>query len=134
MVQSKQIQFIDNPAIQGRGSAYLGVVVDTAQILKSWQSSLFSFEWLLPDGRIRTLAELSEAERPKRARVEELLSASAAIEKPILGIGIMDNVEIGSGRAEFLTLTAHGIKKIPAHIPKTNQSDFKEFLVDINSA
>lgn len=134
MVQPENIRFIDNPAIQERSAAYLGIVVDTAQILKSWQISLFSFEWLLPDGRIRTLAELSEAEKPKRARVEELIRAGTPIEKPILGIGIMDNVEIGSGRAEFLTLVAHGIKTIPVHIPKTNQSDFKEFLADIDSA
>lgn len=131
MPASLKISFIDNPAIKSREASYTGIAVSTAKILASWRESLFSFEWLTPEGRIKTVAELPEREQIKRARIEEKLTALEPIEKPVLGIGIMDNVEIGIGRAEFLTLAAHGVRKIEVHIPKSNEADFKQFLSDI---
>lgn len=126
-----QIKFIDNAAIASRPENYTTVFVDVKAVLKSWRLSLFSFQWLAPDGRIKELAELPEDEKPKRKRVETCLKSAAPIERPVLGIGLMDNVEIGAGRAEFLTLAAHGATRLPVHIPKSNQSDFKAFLAAI---
>ena len=120
---------IDNPVAVNRADHYIEITVDTAKVMKSWRESLFSFEWLLPDGRIKSPAELSDAERPRREVVEAAIAAQKPLEKPILGIGMMDNVEIGSGRATFLTLVAHGIKTIPVHIPRSNEADFKKFRV-----
>ena len=48
-------------------------------------------------------------------------------------IGMMDNVEIGVGRAELLTLAAAGIETMPVHIPKSSESDFKPFRADVKS-
>ena len=50
------------------------------------------------------------------------------IERPILGLGINDHVEIGSGRAILLTLADHGYDKIEVHIPKSNKDDFKKYM------
>lgn len=123
------IQFNDNPVAKNRADHYMEITVDTAKIMKSWRESLFSFEWLLPDGRIKSAPELSDTERPRREAVEAALKNNQALDKPILGIGMMDNVEIGSGRAIFLTLVAHGIKTMPVHIPRGNEADFKKFRV-----
>lgn len=122
-------QFKDNPVAAGRPGHYMEITVDTAKIMQSWRASLFSFEWLLPDGRIKTAGELSEAERPRREAVEDALRRNQPLDKPILGIGMMDNVEIGSGRAIFLTLVAHGAAALPVHIPRSNEADFKKFKV-----
>jgi len=127
-----QIKFIDNAAIGGNRENYTTVFVDVPAILKSWQSSLFSFQWLLPDGRIKDLAELPEGEQPKRKSVEDRLDSDMPIERPILGIGLMENIEIGAGRAEFLTLAAKGALHVSVHIPKSNESDFKDFLADVS--
>ena len=78
-------------------------------------------------GRIKTANELSDSERPRREAVETALAQGQPLDKPSLGIGMMDNVEIGSGRAVFLTLVAHGAKTIPVHIPRGNEADFKKF-------
>lgn len=121
--------FVNNLVALGRPGHYVEITVDTAKIMKSWRESLFSFEWLLPDGRIKSAGELSETERPRREAVETALTAARPLEKPVLGIGMMDNVEIGSGRATFLTLVAHGAKTIPVHIPASNEADFKKFRV-----
>jgi hypothetical protein len=123
---------MENPALKGREANYVSISVDSPKVLSSWRESLFSFEWLHPDGRIKKPAELSETERAKRETVEKKLSSNQPIEKPVLGIGIMDNVEIGIGRAEFLTLAANGIRKIDVHIPKSNQGDFKPFLAGVD--
>jgi hypothetical protein len=126
-----QPKFIDNPVAQSRPGAYLDITVSVEKILKSWRVSLFSFEWMRPDGQIKSGGELPEGERPKRAEVERKLAAGEALEKPVLGIGLLDNVEIGSGRAVFLTLAASGVAVIPVHIPKSNESEFKAFRADI---
>lgn len=122
-------QFQDNPVAANRPGHYIEIIVDTGKIMKSWRTSLFSFEWLLPDGRIKTVPELSETERPRREAVEQALHNNQTLDKPVLGIGLMDNVEIGSGRATFLTLVAYGVKTMPVHIPRGNEADFKKFRV-----
>lgn len=127
MPTEKTIKFIDNPAIEANPDRYITILVDVKHVLESWRNSLFSFEWLTPDGDIKTCAALSESERDKRIKIEELLTGNKPLQQSILGIGINENIEIGSARAEFLTLAALGISKIPVHIPKSCESDFKAF-------
>ena len=122
------LEFVDNPAVQIRRDNYLDVTIDVEKMLSSWRSSLYAYEWMLPDGRIKTRDELPENEQPKRDEAEEKIKKGRALEKPVLGIGLLENVEIGSGRALLLTLAAAGAKSIPVHIPKTNEDEFKPFL------
>lgn len=125
----KHPEFVANPVVKSRRDHYLDVTVDAAKILKSWQSSLYSFEWMLPDGRIKTRGELPAGEQVKRDEAEEKIGSGKPLDKPILGIGLLENVEIGSGRALFLTLAASGVKEIPVHIPKSNEEEFASFIV-----
>lgn len=125
---SPSLSFNDNPAIKGREKNYAEINVDVGKIVQSWRESLFSYEWMLPDGRIKTRDELPEGEKPKRDAVEALIKAGKPLDKPVLGIGLLDNVEIGSGRAILLTAAAHGVKTMPVHIPATHQAEFKPFI------
>lgn len=124
----KNINFIDNPAVTASIDKYDSVNVDAAKVLESWRSSLFSYEWVLPDGRIKTADELPDSEKEKRKAVEQKLQKNEPLEKPVLGIGLLENVEIGMGRHIFLTLAAQGIEQIPVHIPKSHKKDFDPFL------
>lgn len=128
MTDTLTYAFTDNPVIKGREGHYKTITIDVAKVVKSWRESLFSYEWMLPDGRIKGPDELSENEKPKRAAVEDKIRARIALETPVLGIGLMDNVEIGTGRATLLTLAAHGAKTMPAHIPLSHEDEFKPFL------
>jgi len=123
------IQFIDNAVTAAAVDRYVTVTVDVAKILKSWRASLFAFEWMLPDGCVKSTSELSAAEQPKRLAVEEKIKQGAPLEKPVLGIGLMENVEIGAGRAVFLTLAAQGAKEMPVHIPKSSRDEFTAFMI-----
>lgn len=132
-MSSPVIQFKANPAIQERASLYADVTIDTAKALKSWKKSLFSFEWMNSDGGIKSFDALSEKEQPKRQEVEDAINNGKPLAKPVLGIGIMDNIEIGMGRAEFLTAALHGQKTIPVHVLRSNLPDFKSFIVEEKS-
>ena len=131
MTERQAIEFIDNAG--ATNAQYICVNIDVSKVLESWHLSVFSFEWLKSDGSIKSLEELSEDEKPKREEVEGTLKKGNSIIKPILGIGIQDNIEIGTGRAVLLTLAALGVETMPVHIPKSNESDFQAFLADVNS-
>ncbi len=122
------MQFTDSKSIGGREDRYEVIRVDPKAVIKSWRDSLFSFEWLNQDGSIRSLDELPMHERDKRLKVEKHLSSGHSLERPVLGIGVMDNVEIGAGRDVFLTLAARGAQEIEVHIPKSAGDEFKSFL------
>ena len=122
------LRFTDSTAIKGREDRYTAARVRVSAVLKSWRLSLFSFEWLQPDGSIRTLDELPLHERDKRSKIEKTLAAGGSLERPVLGIGLLDNVEIGAGRDVFLTLAAKGAQDIEVHIPVSNLKDFKQFI------
>lgn len=125
-----QILFRPNPALTGRETQFAEVTVAVPAVLKSWKSSLFAHEWMTEDGAIKPVEALKPADQEKRKTVEQSLRDRAPIEKPVLGIGIMDNVEIGSGRATLLTLAALGIDEVPVHIPASHAREFTPFIVD----
>lgn len=127
-IRIADITFTDNPAALGRKDHYAPVEVDAAKIIKSWRLSLFSYEWLLPDGRIKSAAELPDRERERRLEVEDRLARGLPLERPVLGIGLLENIEIGSGRATFLTLAALGARTVPVHVPKPDMEEFAAFL------
>jgi len=119
----------DNPSIKGREDRYVRVRVEAAKTIKSWRSSLFSFEWLTPDGAIRGLDDLPLHERDKRLKVEKALQAGQSLACPVLGIGLLDNIEIGAGRDVFLTLAAAGHTAIEVHIPVSSKKEFQDFVL-----
>lgn len=123
--------FTDNKVASTKPELYACIQANVGEIIKSWRLSVFSYEWLTPDGAIKSADELSELERTKRYVVEDAINNGAPLEKPVLGIGMQDNVEIGSGRAVLLTLAAQGVETMPIHILKSNESDFKDFLASI---
>lgn len=120
--------FIDNPVATGRPGAYRTVTVDVGKVLRSWQESLFSYEWMMPDGRLKPAEDLPAGERDRRRAVEDRLQRGEPLERPVLGIGILDNVEIGAGKAIFLTLAAGGLKTLPVHIPISHADEFADFI------
>jgi len=124
-----KLSFTDNPAIKGREKNYAEVTVSIPKIVQSWRESLFSYEWMMPDGRIKARDELPEGERPKRDAAEAAIRDGKVLEKPVLGIGLLENVEIGTGRAIVLTLAAHGVKTMPVHIPASHKDEFQPFIV-----
>ena len=121
------IQMIDNSSIQGREDKYQTITIDSDKALKSWQLSLFSFEWLNKDGSIKDREILAEREQEKYDIIKKKINNNEALERPILGLGLHDNIEIGSKREVFLVLTKQGMASISVHVPKSLGKEFKDY-------
>lgn len=121
--------FCDNKLAAKAPDDYVDVCVFVDRVLESWKDSILSFEFLNSDGSLRGDRELSPKNMDRRLVLEQKIKEKKTVEKPILGIGLMDNVEIGSGRDIFMTLAFHGHTTIDAHIRKNQQADFKGYIV-----
>lgn len=121
-------RFRDNPALKGREDKFITCDVKVAAVLASWQESLFAHEWLTPEGDIKSPEAMTEKIRDKRETTEHIIHSTAMLDRPVLGIGIMDNIEIGAGKDLFLTLAACGASFIPVHIPKSHEQEFRMFI------
>lgn len=122
------IEFIDNNLVAQKDGAYRIEEVQVGKVLESWKFSLFSFEWLTPEGEIRDVDALPELEQGKYQEIMLKLSSQKPLERPVLGIGMMDNIEIGSRRDVFLTLAKQGYNKIPVHVPVGLLKEFTPYL------
>lgn len=121
--------FTNSKPVKANPDRYIEITVDTAKIVESWSSSLYSFEWLY-DGQLKSGDDLKPSDREKQQAVLTALDAGEPLERPVLGIGIQDNAEIGSGKVTFLTLTQLGAQTLPVNIPKSCEADFKDFRTD----
>lgn len=115
-----------SPAIAQSGR-FVAMRVDAAKIVASWRLSLFAHEWLTADGSIKDATALPDVERRKREKVEAALASGQPLDRPVLGIGIYDNVEIGAGRAVFLTLMDLGFTDIEVMVPIADYDSFAAY-------
>ena len=122
-------QFCDHPIAVKAPDDYLEVSVMVERVLESWRDSILSFEFLNKDGELRSDRELSPKNKEKRQSVDVKLRDKHAIEKPILGIGLMDNIEIGSGRDIFMALAVQGVTTMPVHIRRKQASEFDKYII-----
>ena len=124
-----EAQFCDNKIAVKDPDKYILVDVIVEKVLESWKDSILSFEFLNTDGSMRMDRELSPKNQARRVEVEEKIRANKPLERPILGIGLMDNIEIGSGRDIFMTLCGQGYTITSVHIRKSQEDEFKDYIV-----
>ncbi len=118
----------DNTTLKDRADKFTIIEVDLSKIVKGWKKSLYSFEWLLPDGTVRPPEKLTTQYRHQYNNVEQTYQLNGTLERPVLGLGIMDNVEIGSRKEVLLTLARLGVGTMDVHVPKSCLEDFKKFM------
>lgn len=121
-------RFQDNPALKGREEKFVTLEIKVVPVLASWQESIFAHEWLTPDGQIKKMSEMADKVQLRRAEIEKIIAGQGPLDRPVLGIGILDNIEIGSGKDLFLSLAALGMATIPVHIPRSHEQDFRMFI------
>ena len=127
-IMTHNITLIDNPSIKGRADKFTLLEVELDKIIKDWKKSLYSFEWLLPDGSIRPPEKLATDYRHQTQNIEQVYKLGGPLERPVLGLGMMDNVEIGSRKEVLLTLARVGVETLEVHIPASCAKDFKKFM------
>jgi hypothetical protein len=122
------LTFKNNKIAAGKEGAYRVQDVQVGKILESWKFSLFSFEWLTPEGDMRDLDDLPQLEQEKYQNIMLQLSRNEPLERPVLGIGMMENIEIGSRRDIFLTLAKQGYSTLSVHVPTASLKEFTPYL------
>lgn len=127
MINPSDIIFKDSDSIKNRDTAFVEIIVDTKKVLESWKHSPFAHKWMDYDDGPLAISALDEKEQTKAQNILTAAKNGEAIAKPILGVGMTDYVEIGSGRAQFLTLSALGANEMPVYIPASNETFFKKF-------
>jgi hypothetical protein len=123
-----QPQFCDHTIVSKNPDDYVEVQTSPASILKVWKLSFFAHELLNKDGSVKTESELSGDTLQKFIAASEAIKRGEELQKPILGIGIYDGIEIGIGR-EIIAAAYHlGLSTIPASIRKGQADEIQSFL------
>ncbi len=77
---------------------------------------------------MRDIDHLNMLDRDKVLKAKKILQAGEALPRPVLGIGILDNIEIGAAREVFYVIAGAGHKTLSVHIPRSNQGEFRPYL------
>ncbi len=97
--------------------------LETDKLLYLWGGSIVSFEWL-KEGRPKSKENLSDGLRERFEECEKALLNNKEIEQPLLGVGIFNGVEIGTGRATLCVFAAHKVPTIKCSIMKSMEKEF----------
>lgn len=122
--------FADNPVAAAQPDRYAEITVDAVKVLQDWRQSLLAHELIDKNGFVKGDEDITETRLEKRERIRLRLSAGQALEKPILGIGIFDNIEIGAGSDILATLVMEGVTTLPVHVRSSQLRDFDAFKVN----
>ncbi len=128
--QLKEPSFVDHPNVSGGNKdAYIDAVLDLDKALPSWRQSLLAYNWLTSDGHAKPVETLGAAQKEKYDEAVALLSAQQSLPKPIIGIGMIDNVEVGSGAAIIVLMAHQGFTQIPVHVRAAMSKKLMKFMV-----
>ncbi len=117
----------DNPIAAKESASYVVFSVNTKRALKSYQLSILAHEVMHSDGRLKGIEDLSERQAALRNNVLEQIEKGESLPRPVVGIGINDNFELGAGRDVFMTLATLGHSTIEVHMRKSQLSELEDF-------
>lgn len=121
-------QFCDHAVTLNNPDDYVELQAMPDTILQAWRSSMFAHELIARDGRIKNEQDLEGQSLEKYLTAFEALKRGEPIEKPLLGIGIYDGVEIGIGR-EIIAAAFHlDIPNVPIHVRKAQCDEVQACL------
>lgn len=120
--------FYDHEIVQKSPDDYVELTVSPRTILKAWSLSMFAHELLNKDGMVKDKADIRDETLQRYVAAEESLKRGEDIAKPIIGIGIMDGIEIGIGREIIAVADVMSITDIPIHVRKAQVDEVKKAL------
>lgn len=119
-------RFVPHPDLADAADGYTTLWLDLNLVLDSWRQSLWAFEWLRPDGTLKSLDDLTPDRAHARTEWEKKIKTGQPLPQPILGVGEFQCVEIGAERALVAALASLGYARFAAHIPTAMTGFFKK--------
>lgn len=123
-----QSQFYDHEVVLQSPDDYVEMHLAPADILRAWASSMFSYEVLNKDGSVKATDDMVDETLERYVAVQDRFKRGESIAKPVIGIGIMDTIEIGIGREIVAAAHIQGLDLIPVHVRKAQAEEIKSFL------
>lgn len=123
------LKFASSAAVELAPQNYAILKVDLKRVLMSWRASLLAHEWLDKTGQVKGDDMLSPYRLERRKNVREILASGGVLERPVLGIGMFDNVEIGAGADVLTTLYLDGAQDLEVCVRAGQVGEFEAFLV-----
>jgi hypothetical protein len=124
-----RIDFCSHPSVAEDLASFETLDLPVAGILMAWRPSLFSHEWLGRDGNPKTIDELGPLQREQRTVIEQKISKGGALPQPVIGVGVLECLEIGAGRDVLLTLAALGVENVLVHAPASMIKEIHKLLM-----
>lgn len=122
--------YIDHPSYLARPERFESVTIKIEPVIRDWAAeAVFAFEWVDNEGNPKPDPELKDKARDKKKAVNIALETGAPLKRPVLGLGIQDNIEIGAGCEVIMTLFAAGYKTADVHIPRSHHDFFAPYIV-----
>jgi hypothetical protein len=122
------IAFYDHEVVQNAPHDYVEITLSPQKILSAWTLSMFAHELLNKDGTVKNPDDMNAPTLQKFIEAKTFIKRGEALPKPIIGIGIMDNLEIGIGR-EIVAAAAHdNIAQIVVNMRKAQSKDIEKLL------
>lgn len=120
--------FINHEVVNASPDDYVEIMVAPSRLLDAWAQSMFACEMLSKNGDIKPVEEMHEDIREKFLTVKKVIEQGGSVTKPVIGIGLMDNIEIGIGREISVALYAGGVAEMPVHVRKAQAKDVQKLL------
>lgn len=122
------IDFYDHEVVQTVPEDYSELILCPNDIIKAWSLSLFAHEMLAPDGSIKNEKDMSGTTLQRYIEVSEAIKRGEKIAKPVIGIGLMDNIEIGIGREVIVACAKMKMDKIPVYVRNAQAQEVRKLL------
>ena len=120
--------FTNHEVVNKSPSDYVEIIVSLAVLVKAWSHSAFAYEMLESGGSIKPDTKMGHDILERYLRAQNALKNGDAVTKPVIGIGIMDNVEIGIGREIAVAAYAIGLDNMPVHVRVQQSKEIEKLL------
>lgn len=127
-MSTQSIEFYDHEVVQNAPNDYIEIALSPVEILDAWTLSMFAHELLNKDGSVKSKKDMNPSTMQKYIDMHSLIKRGEPIPKPVIGIGIMDNLEIGIGREIIAAAMQNNISQIIVNIRKAQVTEIKKLL------
>lgn len=120
--------FYNHEVVQKSPDDYVEILCSPDQILSAWRLSMFAHELIDKNGAVKPQSAMQGHVLQKYLTALESLKRDEDIAKPILGVGMMDNIEIGIGQEIVAAAKNIDIAEIPVNVRKAQVDEVKKLV------
>lgn len=124
----QNFKWVSCKGAQDNPDKYVVMQLDLQKTIESWAMSIVAHEWL-KSGIFKLHADLQDHLQEEWTTMLESVQTTKTFVRPILGIGVLDNVEVGTNRAVLSVAKHLELVSIEVVVPKPMADLFEEFQI-----